>query len=260
MTWWQALVLGIVQGLAEFLPISSSGHLVLFRQIMGISGNFLLFDTIVHVGTVFAIFVVFFKELLGLFKPPFKTIGLILLASVPAIIVAVLFNDKVESFFSTAKYICFFFAGSAILMLLTEIIGKRIKEPKPVGIKTALFMGGMQAVALFPGLTRSGSTLFGGISSGGERVGVAKFSFFMSIPVILGAAFLQTLDMALGKSNNVPVNWWCYLIGAVTAFVCGFVAIKFMLKLIAKANFKWFSLYLGILSIVTFLTCFLEVF
>ena len=254
MTWWQALILGIVQGLGEFLPISSSGHLVLTRAILGIDGNFMLFDMLLHVGTVLAIFTVFFKELLALFKPPFKTIGHILLASVPAFVVGVLLNSQIEALFAGAKYICFFFLFTAALMLATEILGKRLyKEPKPFTWKTALAMGVMQGVAVFPGISRSGSTLFGGTVAGGKREEVARFSFFMSIPVILGGTLLEIFDLGDGMS----VDWWCILIGMAAAFSSGLFAVKLMLRLIAKANYKWFSLYLLVVAVLSFIFFFL---
>lgn len=167
---WQALVLGLVQGLGEFLPVSSSGHLVLAREIMGISGDYMLFDIMVHVGTLFAVLVAFYKDIIALFKPPFKTIGLLLLASVPAAVVGLLLNDTIADFFSDAKYIGFFFLFTAVLMLATEWLAVKrpyaerelpLRVAPSVGIKAALIMGGMQAVALFPGISRSGSTIFG---------------------------------------------------------------------------------------------------
>lgn len=260
MSWWQSLILGLVQGLAEFLPISSSGHLVLARELMQIPGNYMLFDVLVHLGTVLAIFCAFFKEIIALFKPPFKTIGLILLASIPAALVGIFLNDPIESLFSSARYLCFFFLASAVIMLLAEIIGKRVSEPKPIGIKTAVIMGCMQAVAVFPGITRSGSTIFGGIAAKGKREEVARFSFFMSIPVILGAVVLTSAKLILktdSTADALPVNWWCYVIGALAAFISGFGAIKLMLRVIAKADFKWFSLYLLLLSIATFIAYFI---
>lgn len=244
-----------MQGLAEFLPISSSGHLVLAREIMGISGNYLLFDMLLHVGTLFAIFIVFFKDLLALFKPPFKTLGMIVLASIPAVIVGLVFDSQVEALFSGAKYICFFFLFTALLMLATEIIGKRVKEPKEFTLKTALFMGVMQGIAVFPGISRSGSTIFGGTCAKTKREQVAKFSFFMSIPVILGGAVLELFDLGGGAA----VEWYCILGGMLASFISGLIAIKLMLKVIAKADYKWFSLYLLIVSVLTFVFYFLGI-
>ena len=259
MRFWQSLILGLIQGLAEFLPVSSSGHLVLAREIMGISGDYLLFDMLLHVGTVMAVIIVFFKDIIAMFKPPFKTIGYILLASIPAIIVGLLFNSQIESFFAGAKYICFFFLFTAVLMFVTEIIGKRTKEPKPFTIKTALFMGVMQGIAVFPGISRSGSTIFGGTVAGTNREEVAKFSFFMSIPVILGGALLQVIDLIRDPASGAAVPWYCIAGGMVASFLSGFFAIKLMMHLIKKADYKWFSLYLLVVSVLSFVLFFLGV-
>ncbi len=254
MRFWQAIILGLVQGLAEFLPISSSGHLVLVRELLGIEGEYLLFDVMVHVGTLFAIFVVFFKDILALFKPPFKTIGLIALASIPAVLVGLLLDDYIENLFSSGKYLCFFFLFTAVLMLVTELLAKRTNETKPLGLKTAIAMGLMQGIAVFPGISRSGSTIFGGTVAKGERTEVAKLSFFMSVPVILGSAALQ-----LFKADFAVIDWTCVLIGMATSFISGLLAIKLMLKVIAKANYKWFALYLFVISILSFIFLFLGV-
>ena len=254
MTLWQAIVLGLTQGLAEFLPVSSSGHLVLLREIMNINGEYLLFDVMLHVGTLFAIFVVFFKDLLALFKPPFKTIGLIILASVPAVLVGLLLNDYIEALFSAGKYRCFFFLFTAALMLATEIISKKTKETKPLGVKTAVFMGLMQGVGVFPGVSRSGSTIFGGVAAKTERTEVAKFSFFMSIPVILGSAVLE-----LFKADFAVVNWLNIVVGMLVSFISGLFAIKLMLRVIQKANYKWFGLYLLVVSVLSFVFLFLGI-
>ncbi len=273
MKFYEALLLGLVQGLGEFLPVSSSGHLVLLREIMGIEGDFMLFDIMLHVATLLAVFIVFFKDIIALFKPPFKTIGFIILASVPAVITGLIYKLVGVEIFESAKYICFFFLFSAIIMFFAEFISKRIERSRAdglggetavsagaenVNLKTALCMGLMQSVAIFPGITRSGSTIFGGLAAKGDRNSVAKFSFFMSIPVILGAAFLEILSAAKdGFGAVAAVPWYCYLTGMAVAFLSGLFAIKFMMRLISKANFKWFSLYLAILSIVTFAVYFI---
>lgn len=251
---WQAIILGLTQGIAEFLPVSSSGHLILVRTLMGVEGEYLFFDVMLHVGTLFAIFVVFFKELITLFKPPFKTIGLIVVASIPAAVVGFLCNDLIGGIFSSGKYLCFFFLATAVLMLLTERISKRSTETKPLGLKTAVAMGLMQGVGVFPGISRSGSTIFGGVASGAERKDVAKFSFFMSIPVILGSAFLELLDVSFAA-----VEWGCVVAGMLAAFISGLAAIKLMLRVIEKANYKWFALYLAIIAVLSFVFLFLGV-
>ncbi len=254
MNVWQAIILGLIQGIAEFLPISSSGHLILVRQLLGIEGEYLMFDVMLHVGTLFAIFTVFFKDLIALFKPPFKTIGLIILASVPAVIVGLFASDLIDGVFQSGKYLCFFFLATAALMCATEFISKRTKEVKPLGLKTAVFMGLMQGVGVFPGISRSGSTIFGGVAAKTERTEVAKFSFFMSIPVILGSAVLE-----LVKVDFAVVDWLNIFVGMAVSFVSGLLAIKLMLKVIAKANYKWFGLYLFVVAVLTFIFLFLGV-
>jgi undecaprenyl pyrophosphate phosphatase UppP len=121
---WQAIILGFVQGLAEFLPISSSGHLILVRNLMGIEGDYLLFDIMLHVGTLGAVGVYFFKDILALFKPPFKKMGLLILATIPAALVGLFLGDYVDAVFMSGKYLCFFFLATAILMFITEFLAK----------------------------------------------------------------------------------------------------------------------------------------
>jgi len=251
---WQAILLGLTQGLGEFLPISSSGHLILVRRMMGLEGEFLMFDVMLHVGTLFAIFIVFFRDLLALFKPPFKTIGLIILASIPAVIVGFFANDFIESFFSDGKYLCFFFLATAILMFATEFISARTTETKPLGLKTAIFMGLMQGVGVFPGISRSGSTIFGGVAAKTDREEVAKFSFFMSIPIILGSAVLELI-----KADFATVNWVCTVVGMVVSFISGLFAVKLMMLVIKKANYKWFGLYLVVVAVLSFIFLFLGI-
>ncbi len=249
MEFWQAIILGLVQGFAEFLPISSSGHLLLTRAILGMEGTYLLFDILLHCATLLAILIAFFKDILGLLKPPFKTIWMIALASIPAVLVGLLLSNYVDEIFGSPKYLCFFFLISASVMLACEIVGKKLEPTEDITIKNVVAMGLMQSLAVLPGVTRSGSTIFGGVVTKGKREDIAKFSFFMSIPIILGATVLQLTDL----SSNVSIEWYNYLIGMVCAFASGLFAIKLMMKVIAKANYKWFALYLLVLSILTFI-------
>lgn len=249
MVWWQAIVLGLVQGIAEFLPISSSGHLVLFRQFMGLSGDFLFFDVMLHVATLFAIGAVLYKDILRVFRPPYKPLFMIIVATIPAGVIGLLFSGIIESYFSTAKFIGFFFIATAVLMLVTEFIAKRNKKPKEFGWKNAVGMGLMQAAGVFPGISRSGSTIFGGTVTGADRAQVATFSFLMSIPIIIASAVMTTIDVM--NAPSVSVDLLCVLVGMITAGVSGYFAIKLMFRAIKKANFKWFSLYLLIIGIVS---------
>ena len=251
---WQAIILGFVQGLAEFLPISSSGHLILVRSLMGIEGDYLLFDIMLHVGTLGAVGVYFFKDILALFKPPFKKMGLLILATIPAALVGLFLGDYVDAVFMSGKYLCFFFLATAILMFVTEFLAKKESFNQPLTIKTAIGMGLMQAVGVLPGISRSGSTIFGGVVTKTNKNEVASFSFLMSIPMILGSAVVETYHVIKDGANVYVLPM---IIGMLVAFVSGYFAIKFVMGLVKKANFKWFGVYLIALSLVTFFWLFL---
>lgn len=261
MLWWQAMVLGLVQGFTEFLPVSSSGHLILVRELMGLnvsaSSQFnLVFDILVHVGTLIAVVIVLYKDILALFRKPFKRLGMLIVASIPAVIVGFTCKDYIEQYFSTAQYLCFFFLFTAIIMLISEIVAKRNKDPKELSWGGAVAMGVMQGAGVFPGISRSGSTIFGGTMAGSKSKQVATFSFLMSIPIILGSLLLSVIDVAQA-GEIASINWFSVIVGMASAFASGYFAVKVMLKLIAKANFKWFSLYLLIVSVFTFVYYFL---
>ena len=258
MTIFEAAILGIVQGLAEFLPISSSGHLELFQHLMGLSENaasMMLLTVLLHVGTLVAVAVVFWSDWMDILRNLFKskTLGLLFIASLPALFAAVLLGDVMDSLFGNG-FLGIAFLITTAFLLLTEYIGKKMKARKDlaeeVGIKHALSMGVMQAVALLPGVSRSGSTLLGGIFSGMKREKAAKFSFMMSAPAILGSLVVEGKDllenggMELLTANLVPV-----IVGVVLAAISGYLAIRYMLKLINRISFNWFALYVGIVGI-----------
>lgn len=246
MNIWEAILLGLVQGLTEFLPISSSGHLVLFQNILGVQGDLLFFDVMLHVGTLAAVFTVFFRDIIDLFKPPFKTMGCLIIATLPAGIVMLLLSDQIEALFG-GQFLWIGFLITALLLLATEFIGKKYPRNKPLDLKVSLIMGVSQAVAIVPGISRSGATISGGVYAGAKRETVAKFSFLMSIPVILGSGFFEIIKVQ--DWNAVPIV--CVIAGMIAAGLSGFLAIKFMLRLIQKCNYKWFSLYLIVLALVS---------
>ncbi len=245
---WEAIILGLIQGLTEFLPVSSSGHLVLVQNWLGIDPNLtLFFDVMLHMGTLIAVFIVFYKDILGLLKPPFKTLGLLVLATIPAGIAMLLFSDQIETLFQ-GQFLWIGFLITAIMLLVTEYVGKKHPKDNPLGLKVSLIMGAVQAVAIVPGISRSGSTISGGVYAGASRATVAKFSFLMSIPVILGSAFVEIIK--IDNWNAVPVL--AVFLGMIASALSGYFAIRLMLKLIQKCNYKWFSLYLGILAVTLF--------
>lgn len=262
---WQAAVLGLVQGLTEFLPVSSSGHLIFLQRLFGLDGG-LFIPLVLHLGTAVAVCAVFFKDILSLFKKPFKTLGFLALATLPAGLAGVLAGDSVEDFISGGNYVgiflsVFFLITAAVLFMTETLVKKRAKAGKEscgITFKTVIPMGLAQAVAILPGISRSGSTICAGTLANGNGEEIAKFSFLMSIPVILGGF---AVDLVKGLLNGEirqtfsdgGVNFAVAVaLGFVISAVVGLFAIKVMLKAIKNANYKWFSLYLAILSAVCF--------
>ena len=262
MVWWQAMVLGLVQGFTEFLPVSSFGHLILVRELMGLNSTVnsaynRFFDIAVHVGTLVAVVIVLYKDILGLFRKPFKRLLMLIVATVPAAVVGFSLEKTgvIDEYFSSARYLCFFFLFTAVIMLVSEIVAKRTKKKKDLSWGGAVAMGVMQGIGVFPGVSRSGSTIFGGTVTGTDTKQVATFSFLMSIPVILGSLLLDVISIG-GSGALGSVDWFNIVVGMLTAFASGYFSVRVMLKLIEKANFKWFSLYLFIVSVLTFSFCF----
>ena len=251
IVWWQAILLGLIQGLTEFLPVSSSGHLLLTRQLMGLGDIPPAFDIMLHIGTLVAVLICLRKDVADVFVHPKKILFLII-ATIPAVITGFLLKDWIEDVFYDGSFLWITFLMTAVILLACEIIEKvRENKKKPlmdVGYVSSVSMGLMQAVALFPGLSRSGCTIFGGVAVGAKREQVASFSFLMSIPVILGGAVLSIGDLDFSI-------WPMMLLGMLFSFLGGMFAVKLMLRLISKANYKWFSLYLvaaSIFSLVMF--------
>ncbi len=262
---WKSMILGTVQGLTEFLPVSSSGHLTLMQEILRYEiaeGGKMFVNILLHFGTLIAVLFVFWRDILALFRKPFKTLLMLIVATIPAGVVGLLLNDKIGALFEPSQnarwlaYLAIFFAVTALMLLITEYVAKRRKKHRPLGWGNAAAMGVMQAFALFPGISRSGSTIAAGVVSGAKTEDVAKFSFLMSIPVILGSLVLELKDVifpAEGVSLALgAAEIWGMLAGVVCSAVSGLFAIKVMLKVIGKANYKWFSLYLVMLSLSCF--------
>ena len=270
---WQAIVLGAVQGLAEFLPVSSSGHLILMQRWLGVSESAggLFFDIMLHIGTLIPVFIVFYKEILALFKPSIeflpdgnikksflfsKKAWFLVVATIPAVFTGVLLGDLVESAFYNGDLLsAILLAGTFLLtateLFISEIISRKKEKALPLSYKSSLVMGLAQSVAIVPGLSRSGTVISSGCIYGLKREENASFAFLMSIPIILGAAAVSALDVLEG---GVAIDLVPLLFGVITAGVTGYIAIKFMLKVIKKANYKWFSLYLIIMAIASVVT------
>ena len=243
------ILLGVVQGLTEFLPVSSSGHLVLMEQIFGVKIDMMFMSIMMHVGTLIAVVIYYRKELLELLKKPFsKEMGYLILATIPAGIFVLSFKDFITGSFN-GGLLAWGFLTSAIMLFVADVVSKKQAVFVPFTYKTALLMGVFEAVAIFPGVSRSGSTLCGGIFSGIDSKKALDFSFLMSIPIILASLFFELLD--LGKSV-FSINIWFVVIGLFVSFVCGLISIKLTIKFTQKIKLKYFAIYLFLLSIFTF--------
>ncbi len=259
MELFQALWLGLVQGLTEFLPVSSSGHLVLMQKIFGIGHEVpMLFDVLLHMGTLVAVFCVYWRRILDMFlhpnfKEPLKwDLVLLVIATIPAVIAALLFGDFFEGSFE-GEYLGYAFLMTTLILWLADLVSGVAFETKEVKWYNAVVMGLMQAVAIVPGLSRSGSTISGGIATGLSRKRAADFAFLMSIPAILGSMVLELVKMLKGESAMNSMELMPIIVGVLAATISGFLAIKFMLKIVRRVRLPWFGLYTGLLGIAVLL-------
>jgi undecaprenyl-diphosphatase len=258
-----AIILGIVQGLTEFLPVSSSGHLVLLQKIFNIEKPPLFFDTMLHVGTLLAVVTVLWKDIFEILKKPIqKLTGFLILATIPAVIAALLFEDAIEEIFTTGKLLGVCFIITAALLVTAELLSRRNKnanssaaQPDENGAKMtwfhALFIGIMQALAIPPGISRSGATISGSLFCKLDRNFAARFSFLMSIPAILGAVVMQTKKLVShGSTEGAHFGTAAIIVGTIVSAVVGFFAVKFMLKIIKEKSLFGFAIYTGVLGLI----------
>lgn len=250
----QAIILGILQGITEFLPVSSSGHLLLLQNIFGIEDNILLFSVVVHIGTLIPVLAIYHHEVISLIKKPFqKTTLLLILGTLPTVVVALLFSDIVEGLFSHANFLALGFFITGVLLLLTDHTENGTKQSTNITYKDALFVGFVQAVAVAPGISRSGSTIAGAVSRGIDRKAAAKFSFLLSIPAIVGATTLEIKDIVTGATYIGNIDTMPMIVGFFTAMVSGYFAIKLMLKIVANSKLRYFSYYMFVIGAIIFL-------
>lgn len=247
MTILALVVLGLVQGLCEFLPVSSSGHLVLLSHLFGIEDS-LFVSIILHVATLLAVVVVMRKEIFYLIKHPFskQTIALAL-ATISTCIVAILLMPLITSAFEGASLPIFFLLSAIILFFVGR---KRKKTNGEITYKRAMIIGLAQGLAIFPGLSRSGTTISAGLATGADRQESSKFSFLISLPIILGSLVMEIFEITL-KGGVINVNVAGLILAFIIAFIVGILTIKFMLKLTNNVTFKWFSIYLIVLAIIS---------
>lgn len=257
----EAVLLGIVQGLTEFLPVSSSGHLQIAKELLGVEiDNNITFDITLHAATVLSTIVVMWSEiwklLKGLFSKNFNNeqryVLKILLSMIPAGVVGVFFGEQIEVLFSSLLFV-------AVMLLLTSLLlaFAYYAKPRPkseISYRDAFIIGCGQALATLPGLSRSGTTIATGLLLGNEKGSVANFSFLMVIPVILGKMFLDILsgEMAAMSVGTLPL-----VAGFVAAFLSGALACKFMIGMVKRGKLIWFALYCALAGLVSLIYLFI---
>lgn len=267
MTWLEALILGIVQGLTEFLPVSSSGHLEIGQALLGTSGEEnLTFAILVHVATVLSTLVVLWREVDKLFRGTFTTlqwnaekdyVAKILVSMIPVFVVGMFFKDQVESFFGNGLLlvgICLLI--TATLLALSEWLQKKRKNAgHEVTYKDAFIIGIAQACAVLPGLSRSGTTIATGLLCGVKKESVAQFSFLMVLIPILGEAFLDLLKLLQGELTS-ELGIAPAVVGFLAAFITGCFACRFMIEIVRRQRLIWFALYCAIVGSATIIATF----
>jgi len=242
---WQAIILGLVQGLTEFLPVSSSGHLVIVQTLLGLEVDMMTFDVFVHVGTLAAVFVAFRQDIAWLLRHIWSRFtAMIIVACIPAALMGLLLDDLFGRLFSSLTAVACALVLTGILLLLSDRFNGQ-REIKDLSAPQALLIGLCQGCAIAPGLSRSGSTIFGALVCGLKRAEAAKFSFIVSIPVILGAGLKEAYELL---TESTAVVEWTYFVGAAVAALSGYFAIRVFLRLLEKRNMRFFSYYVWLLA------------
>lgn len=256
----EAIILGLVQGLTEFIPVSSSGHLVFLHQVFGVTENGLTFDVALHIGTLLALIIYFYTDIVLLARGIFrrndytKVAWLIVLATIPAVIAGMLLQDRAESAFRSVPLVAVNLIFVALVMLAAEWFAKRYERKtklEGISLKQAVAVGVAQSLAIIPGISRSGSTITTGLFMGLDRVAATRFSFLLGIPITFGAIVkVLASDAAftqIGNEGNL------FAVGIVSACLSGMFAIRFLLKYLSKhtlAAFAYYRLALGLLVLL----------
>lgn len=260
MSWIEALILGILQGLTEYLPVSSSGHLAIGSALFGIKGEEnLTFTIVVHVATVLSTLVILWKEISWIFRGLFKFqmneetryVINIIISMIPIGIIGVFFKDYVEDIFGSGLLIvgCMLLV-TALLLTYSYYAKPRIKEK--ISTKDAFIIGLAQACAVLPGLSRSGSTIATGLILGNKKESLAQFSFLMVMPPILGEALLSGMEIIKDSSAaGAEISTLSLIVGFLSAFISGCIACKWMINIVKKGKLIYFGIYCAIAGIVT---------
>ena len=262
----QAIIIGIVQGLTEFLPISSSAHLVFIQHILNVEQT-LSFDVLLHLGTLLAVFGYFIKDIIAMLKAFFGSIAdifkgqfkngikedsykklawMVLIGTIPVGLVGVIFEDVVEATFKSLMIPGILLIVTGVLLYVSQRINVENKNVEDMGLKETIIVGISQGLAILPGLSRSGTTISAGLLAGLNKEFAARFSFLLSIPAILGATLIQLHNISLGFDSNMSA----YILGFIAAAISGYLAISLLLKLIKEKNLDGFAYYCWIVGAI----------
>lgn len=244
MSYFEAAILGIIQGLTEYLPVSSSGHLVLAQEIMGVNPDGITLEIAVHVGSLLAVIIYFRRRLLELTKSFFskenpsarKYAGYLILGTVPAAVIGLSLEKFFDTMFASPHFTSIFLLGTGLILLSTKFA---VRGKDEVTLKTALIIGIAQACAILPGISRSGSTISAGLWSKVDPAKAAEFSFLLSIPAIGGATVLKFDDLLMESSALAGP----YLVAGILSLIFSILAIHWMLAIVKKGRFEFFGYY-----------------
>ncbi|MGM0502153.1 MAG: undecaprenyl-diphosphate phosphatase [Bacillota bacterium] len=253
MNFLKVVILGIVQGLTEFLPVSSSGHLVIFQHFFNINEGLTL-DVFLHFGTLVAVVIAYWEDIVDIitFKSEYRKFTYyILLGSVPAGVIGILYQDQIEGIFSSVKMVGFMLIITGVLLWLSDRISNQQRQMKEMTVSDSVIIGCAQAFAILPGVSRSGSTIVAGLFKGLDRKLAAKYSFLLSVPVIGGATLLQVVDLTQeGFGAFGPLEIFS---GTLAAAISGYFAIKLLVKLINQEKLSIFAYYCWGLALIIIL-------
>ncbi len=241
------ILLGIIQGLTEFLPVSSSGHLVIFQSLLKLPHS-IAFDVIVHLATGLAVIVYFRRDIIELFTTKRKMLWLIAVGTVFTGIIGLGFKDFFESLFSSVFAVGCFLILTGVIIVLAEWIGKGRRNLEEMNIWDAVLIGLAQGCAIAPGLSRSGATISASLGRGLNRTLAARFSFLLSVPAILGAGVIQS--KAIVKAGTVGIGIWPLILGFIAAFFSGWIAIKIFMSIIQRTSIRMFAYYCFVVGIL----------
>lgn len=265
----EAIFLGIIQGLTEFLPVSSSGHLVLFSHLLEVKEPSIVFEVLVHVGTLIAVVVVFWKEIAILITSFFKLLSkpseaprlcrtdpgcrllsAVICATLPVVVFALLFKDKIEALYMSPLFVGFMLIITGTILFVTDRLRVKRKDLEYITMLDALIIGVGQAVAVLPGISRSGTTIGVGLARGLTRESAARFSFLLTIPAILGALVFAIGDLVNGA---VTISIGAIIAGLLASAITGYLAIHLLLELVKRGKLIWFSYYTWAVGILVVL-------